>query len=1809
MARKIHGEKKNKKDGVFKRVAKKMGIGSQSDKENIEPAIDPNIPPIVESEEENVFKQEERIKGDKKGTKTNAPVRLAEEREPLTLQRQLKQDNKSKLKPVKDRELAEAPKKQVDRTAIGANALQEQMKLLKKREGNVERAEDVSAINQKAERSALLKKIQDLSVSREDFVSENRTLKNYAESIRKLSISFDVDNKVKNREEIIQTCFVKVKDIKQQMDSFLRSIQSGEIPDKSDITQMKKGDIPEAEVDLSRTSMKGNEKFYASQFNGAIRTGIVQAVNTYLMSIQQIQETLLKGLSEGLISIEEAEHYATQLIDHHQKEMQSFLKDNAYYDPSAQFAEQEAVEEEIQDQADPEYDVSADLDSILSEPQSDKSEVTVKLDTILQFDFDSGPFYELQGAFNKEYTQDFNHQEIEHSIKERIQNANLKMQDHIKALQTGGNPVQVVIAELTVESLPEIKFNMQRPVPPSVLRSMQNTCREEIKKGVLFDANAFLRQMSEFQSVLAKAIQDKQLTADEVDAYLDRFSRQLNTSLAAELTIGNVDDLLADLDAYVATGIEDEAFEEGLLTEEENFEFKQKILNELDNISEEEYARFTSLIDQVDPSLSEAEKLRTVMEQWDEEPAYADEDVFIPEAEEPELTLEERMARLEALAAELDLELEPELEPELESGLDFYENEASFVGTQDVMTEDTKESLFNFIKSSLRAITTLNYDSVHNPVEMLNGFLTGSNAIDESAIEDYLAHNQEVIHKYQDFCMHLNFLQQALDMYHEAYSDDGYITEALDLINKINPVGGWDVVDQTQFFKQVFMQRDLLWESDDFRRLEELVKDIADYYKPEARRQEKESETPFEEIEVSQEAWEKAKQYFLDNPTSIKCDKYENGLSHSFLNIEGNLFAVHTGPYVGKGAFGKVKLIKDESNNIFAVKIQGDGDSAEKDAEHNIMRIVGELIGKGEREYGKTFQTSGRYAEKKFYTAKQFLPGQELYKELNPMDFTKDLDPSLFTDYKPFFTQPISEAIRLEIAIKAMQSIHSVHEKGIIHADIKPENFIINVDGEMITVSATDYGLSKVLPQGTDFIIDPAVRGTPGYIAPEIATEQRNGNGEVIGYTESEGKYSFASDVYALGVMLRDDLALSEEIYEPLLQVDPEKRPSIAEVTQILEEKLAAIKAAEIEPISPISEVEAISEEQEDVPFEENETRFDRDVVATEKYKSKIKLFIQDWARNLVRNDAAVLQEIKEKNLNQEQQEEVFAFLQKDTAARIKEQWNDIIQKAKEGFYPEEQNKIFLSVVALHEKDLIDRILNPISSSVEHAVLELVDYLYNEKFVSANNEFFELMKEILDEERWLEIGRAALKIPENEIQSEEEERYIVAQFLKIKCTAAQINEMLEEIVENIEDAENIDAKLLSLDIGLLDSLETMSIYRKLEILSQMEEQREEQSASLDETNELQQDEDSSLETLFEVRRSSPTLEHKPIADEGLDELEDGMPTFSPQIQGSIDSRPEIKITADLGLEPMDDEYMPSAQAQNTAEEKEDKEKDKDKEEKKKTSRKGVEDIISSKRRSMPDLSSTKQTEKARPQSDSALISSLTDGSRKKPPLHFSTLSSAPKIKDAEVIFTVHSRPKPEVKVDEQLSDDVRPEIKISASSKPVSKSQKTETSALSSSDGVKVQKVFSQNAPKSEFPEAFVEKIYQLHPATDWKIEHLDTKTMDIISKNEPAQRCHIQMQNEDVKFEANGKGVGDMLNCVQAYQESVAKDFDLTYDLAVRTEEKAVEVLQQLMNKGINKEQISSVEVAGKQLSTKDMERLLENAVVTVDKSKRQGM
>ena len=67
----------------------------------------------------------------------------------------------------------------------------------------------------------------------------------------------------------------------------------------------------------------------------------------------------------------------------------------------------------------------------------------------------------------------------------------------------------------------------------------------------------------------------------------------------------------------------------------------------------------------------------------------------------------------------------------------------------------------------------------------------------------------------------------------------------------------------------------------------------------------------------------------------------------------------------------------------------------------------------------------------------------------------------------------------------AIKNISSISDQRIIHADIKPANFMVNTYGNNILISSIDFGYSKKLKEGeTTIIDDPA--GTPLYIAPEI---------------------------------------------------------------------------------------------------------------------------------------------------------------------------------------------------------------------------------------------------------------------------------------------------------------------------------------------------------------------------------------------------------------------------------------------------------------------------------------------------------------------------------------------------------------------------------------------------------------------------------------------------------------------------------------------------------------------------------------------------
>lgn len=285
--------------------------------------------------------------------------------------------------------------------------------------------------------------------------------------------------------------------------------------------------------------------------------------------------------------------------------------------------------------------------------------------------------------------------------------------------------------------------------------------------------------------------------------------------------------------------------------------------------------------------------------------------------------------------------------------------------------------------------------------------------------------------------------------------------------------------------------------------------------------------------------WAKAIQYFQKNPSTTKCDKKTNGLNCSFIKVGDAIYAIKTGSCLGEGAFGKVKTVQNMNGENFAVKVEGRTKRGDLDSEVKIMKMLGELQGEADRVYGKTFK--GQYAQNKLYTIMKLKEGNELFEEL------------YVGKKRGAPRKDLPDSQRLLLAIKAAEAIKVLHDKNIIHADIKPENFMANVKGENIVIGAIDFGFSMVLAPGQDKIIGGA-KGSPFYCAPEII-QQINGNF----YGRNPATFSKASDLFAIGKMFQSDFGLNmgADFYNRILNTDPQRRPTMSQLLDELYIKLA----------------------------------------------------------------------------------------------------------------------------------------------------------------------------------------------------------------------------------------------------------------------------------------------------------------------------------------------------------------------------------------------------------------------------------------------------------------------------------------------------------------------------------------------------------------------------------------------------------------------------------------------------------------------------
>ena len=95
---------------------------------------------------------------------------------------------------------------------------------------------------------------------------------------------------------------------------------------------------------------------------------------------------------------------------------------------------------------------------------------------------------------------------------------------------------------------------------------------------------------------------------------------------------------------------------------------------------------------------------------------------------------------------------------------------------------------------------------------------------------------------------------------------------------------------------------------------------------------------------------------------------------------------------------------------------------------------------------------------------------------------------------------PVTTA--LELAIQIARGLSFAHQQGLVHRDVKPQNVLLNGDGE---AKVTDFGIARSLDVQHGMTQTGTVLGTSDYIAPEQAQGQR-----VDEHT----------DVYSLGVVL-----------------------------------------------------------------------------------------------------------------------------------------------------------------------------------------------------------------------------------------------------------------------------------------------------------------------------------------------------------------------------------------------------------------------------------------------------------------------------------------------------------------------------------------------------------------------------------------------------------------------------------------------------------------------------------------------------------------
>ena len=190
---------------------------------------------------------------------------------------------------------------------------------------------------------------------------------------------------------------------------------------------------------------------------------------------------------------------------------------------------------------------------------------------------------------------------------------------------------------------------------------------------------------------------------------------------------------------------------------------------------------------------------------------------------------------------------------------------------------------------------------------------------------------------------------------------------------------------------------------------------------------------------------------------------------------------------LGEGGYGHVFKGKLRSGPSVAIKILGK-------SKGNGQDFINEVATIGRIHHQNVVQLIGFCVEgSKRALLCEFMPSGSLDKFIFSKDGSKHLS------YDKIYNISIGVA-------RGISYLHHGCEMQILHFDIKPHNILLD---ENFIPKISDFGLAKLYPIDNSIVTMTGVRGTIGYMAPEL-------------FYKNIGGISYKADVYSFGMLLME---------------------------------------------------------------------------------------------------------------------------------------------------------------------------------------------------------------------------------------------------------------------------------------------------------------------------------------------------------------------------------------------------------------------------------------------------------------------------------------------------------------------------------------------------------------------------------------------------------------------------------------------------------------------------------------------------------------